>query len=32
VTNLAAEEFLRSFITEMAAFVARLYTVLPRRA
>jgi len=30
VTNMATEDFLRNYITEFHAFIARVYTVLPR--
>jgi chromate reductase len=30
VTNEGTEKFLRTFMTEFAGFVARVYTVLPR--
>jgi chromate reductase len=32
VTNEATETFLRNFMTEFSGFVARVYTVLPRKA
>jgi len=32
VTNSSTEEFLRRFMSEFAAFIARVYTVLPRTA
>ena len=32
VTNSATEAFLRGFMMEMAGFIARVYTVLPRTA
>jgi chromate reductase len=32
VTNKATAEFLRNYMTELAGFIARVYTVLPRNA